>query len=525
MKLTYTLRIIGLCLCLNCISHAPAIAQTSAAYTTKYTVKAGDTFVGIARKHHVTPTALQKLNPGVQPEQIKTDQPLNVPQQTATIVKSARKTPTATQQEPKVSYTEYKVKRKDTLYSLAKKHNVTIEQIIDANPQLKENNGKLKKGMTIRIPIITEKTVAQPKPQGLKTVKVAVLLPFAGNGVENQRSVEFYRGMLIGIEKLKNSNTNVHVTAYNEPAPEASVTSMVSEIMRNAPDVIVGPLYPGHFADVTAASSFNTKVAVPFSSKVPQVHSKPNVYVINTPVEYETKLSAEMFVKTFDKLHNVIILHALKGDKRTFCDALQGKLKAAGYNVSTAAASSSVDTFKALMQGRTEGKFVFVPDDTSTESLKALLPKLATLRKAYPKAQISLLGYEKWIALTDGDMKNELHAADTYLLTPNYFYPYTTAGMEFGQTYKQWFKTGLLDSCPRMAPLGYDFSISFLGGLATYGHKFSTQEPLPGTVAATPNLQTNLRFFNVENGGGCVNRSMWMIHFKKDLSIVKNPLN
>ena len=119
----------------------------------------------------------------------------------------------------------------------------------------------------------------------------------------------------------------------------------------------------------------------------------------------------------------------------------------------------------------------------------------------------------------------QLHAADTYILTSSYYYPHTSAATAFDQSYKQWFKTSLLNSQPRMAPLGYDFSLAFLGGLATYGHDFNTQKPMPGTIAATPKLQTDLRFLQVNNKGGYISRSMWLVHFKKDLSIVKTSMN
>lgn len=534
MKPTDTFRFFVFSLCLGCMLSSHVAAQSTTSPTCKYVVKAGDTFYAIARKHHTSTATLQKLNPGIDPEHIQADNIINVPNelQGSKSVATAKPAPTRPttdthlQQDPQqTSYISYKVKRKDTLYSLALKHNVTIEQIIKANPQISENGNKLKKGMVIRIPVIKEIIKAKPQYQGLSTIKVAVFLPLVGNGVEHQRSVEFYRGMLIGIEKLKENNISVHVTAYNEPANEVDATTIINEIKNGVPDVIVGPLYPGHFAGAAAASSFNSKVVIPFSSKVPQVHALPNLFVINTPAEYENTLASDLFIKSFTKQTNVIILHSLHGNKRTFCDELQKNLNAKDYNVSTAAASSSVETLKALMQAKMQGKFIFVCDDTSEATLKNILPKLATLRQTYPTAQISLLGFEQWIPLTEGPLKNEIHAADTYILTPNYYYPYTTASIDFFQTYKQWFKADLLDCRPLMAPLGYDFSISFLGNMATYGHKYSTQSPQAGSVADSPNLQTNLRFSSVGNGGGNINRSMWLVHFKKDLSIVKNVNN
>lgn len=98
-----------------------------------------------------------------------------------------------------------------------------------------------------------------------------MILPLVGNNVENERSVEFYRGLLMGINEMKQKGMHFDVSAYNEPAPEHSVAQIMAEATALKPDVIIGPLYPSHFTDVTAVSNKQTKVVVPFSSKVPQV--------------------------------------------------------------------------------------------------------------------------------------------------------------------------------------------------------------------------------------------------------------
>ena len=72
-----------------------------------------------------------------------------------------------------------------------------------------------------------------------------------------------------------------------------------------------------------------------------------------------------------------------------------------------------------------------------------------------------------------------------------------------------------------MAPLGYDFARGFIGSMATYGYDFNTQSPKEGTVAAQPKLQSEPRFITVGGNGGYVSRSMWLVRFKKDMSIVK----
>ena len=60
-----------------------------------------------------------------------------------------------------------------------------------------------------------------------------------------------------------------------------------------------------------------------------------------------------------------------------------------------------------------------------------------------------------------------------------------------------------------------------LGGMATYGHAFNTQNPAPGTIAALPKLQSDLRFIKASTNGGYVSRSMWIVEFRPDGTIVK----
>ena len=97
----------------------------------------------------------------------------------------------------------------------------------------------------------------------------------------------------------------------------------------------------------------------------------------------------------------------------------------------------------------------------------------------------------------------------------------TAAAKTFHANYESNFKTDFLVCNPRMAPLGYDFARGFMGNLAVYGHDFNTQSAQDGTIAAEPKLQSDPRFITVGGNGGYVSRSMWLVHFKKDMSIVK----
>lgn len=525
--------------------------------TVKYTVQPGETILGIAHRHGTTLDHLLSLNPGVQPDYVQAGQvvivsyvpggaePAPTPAQRAAAARTTEKNvvvkkqpaagntaimPNAVSkvsyaevgQQPqpvKVTYKEYKAKKKETAYGIAKANNITVDELIEANPEMKQEGYKLKKGSVLRIPV--KPIVKKPTFKGLNTIRLAVILPLVGNGVEFDRSVEFYRGLLMGVEELKQAGTNVVVSVYNEPAPDVSIASQMLQVVGQNPDVIVGPLYPTHFTEVTAVSAKKVKVVVPFSSKVPQVDYRPEVYVLNTPAVYENALALDLFMTNFKKQTHVILLHGQAGNKRSFSEELQRRLSSAGYDIVSLPTSASTQQMTAALLGKKQGEYIIVPDDASEATMKQMLTKTADLQHALSGAQISLLGYESWLPYAEGSMREQIHAANTYILTPNYYYPYTTASKAFYDKYRKWFKADFVSSKPRMAPLGYDFARGFLGSMATYGYDFSTQSPQKGSVAAQPKLQSEPRFITVGGNGGYVSRSMWLVRFKRDMSIVK----
>lgn len=540
--------ILTLCLSLGFALPVQLSAQKTAEKIVKYTVQPGETILGIAHRHNTTLDHLLSLNPGIQPNYVQANQVINVPYvpggatppptpaqraaasnaQNTTSVPTTPVTPskvtyaqlnTQPQPQPKVTYKEYEAKRKDTLYGIAKQFGITVDELVEANPSLKNEDGKLKKGTKLRVPV--KEMPSQPKVKGLSTVRVAVILPLVGDKLENERSVEFYRGLLMGLGELKKSGLNVVLSAFNEPEPDKSVAQILMQAMLQNPDVVVGPLYPTHFTDVTAVSGKQTKVVVPFSSKVPQVDYRSDVFVLNTPTSYEQSLAVDLFMNNLKKQTHVVLLHSDNGTKRSFSEELQRRLAIAGYDVTSVPALASAQQIASMLMGKKRGEYVLVPDDDSEATMRQMLQKTEVMQQNLSEAKISLLGYSRWLPYTEGADRKLIHAADTYILTPNYYYPYTTAAKAFHDEYVNAFHADFVNSNPRMAPLGYDFARGFVGSMAQYGYDFSTQSPKEGTVAAQPKLQSEPRFITVGGNGGYVSRSMWLVRFKKDMSIVK----
>lgn len=183
--------------------------------------------------------------------------------------------------------TMHDVRAGETLYYIARHYGVTVESIEAANPGLSAQT--LRAGSVIRIPTTMQQPTspAQPHAQA-EAINVAVILPLSASGVEGERSIEFYRGFLLGAQKLANEGLKVNVFGYDEKLNEEKFNSTVERIRQNGTQMIVGPVYPDHFPKLSAlARQHHTRLVIPFYSKAVEVNTNPYVYLVNTPDKFE----------------------------------------------------------------------------------------------------------------------------------------------------------------------------------------------------------------------------------------------
>ncbi|WP_018344652.1 LysM peptidoglycan-binding domain-containing protein [Cytophaga aurantiaca] len=126
---------------------SPAAATASAADGKTHTVAAGETLYSIATKYGISVDALKKANPGLS-SSISVGQQLNLPGKAGSQTAApATKPATTTTPAAGTEIIEHKVASGETLYSIAKKYNVSVEDIKKANPGI----GSLKVGQVVKV--------------------------------------------------------------------------------------------------------------------------------------------------------------------------------------------------------------------------------------------------------------------------------------------------------------------------------------------------------------------------------------
>ncbi len=126
---------------------APSPPPAAAVQTTAYTVKAGDSFGKIARKVGTTPEKLAKANGLKMSAVIRPGQKLKVPG--APVVASNPPALPAAAKSPTATAKNHKVQAGETFSSISKKHKLSTEEIIKANPKV--NPSALRPGQVISL--------------------------------------------------------------------------------------------------------------------------------------------------------------------------------------------------------------------------------------------------------------------------------------------------------------------------------------------------------------------------------------
>ena len=181
----------------------------------------------------------------------------------------------------------YKVKKKDTVYGIAKKYHITPGELIKANPAISDTDYKLKKGDKLFIPypvkttdtfdagaIKNAKKAETKKPDALR---VGIMLPLHDVDGDGRRMVEYYRGFLMACDSLRAKGISTDVYAWNVPADADIRISLLDDNAKRC-DMIFGPLYTRQLkplADFCRANDI--KLIVPFSISGNEVEANPYI--------------------------------------------------------------------------------------------------------------------------------------------------------------------------------------------------------------------------------------------------------
>lgn len=423
----------------------------------------------------------------------------------------------------------YQVKKKDTIFGIAKNYGLTVDELINANPEMKVAGYELKKGDYIFIPYpantdpkaATTRAATTPQPQTVakttqsqtaKTIKVGVVLPLHDVDGDGKRMTEYYRGFLMGCDSLKQQGYSIDVHAWNVPADADIRPTLQDASIRNC-DVIFGPLYT---KQVKPLSDFckgaGIKLVIPFSIWGDEVSRNSEIFQVYQSLDELNNASIDAFISRFGNQHPVFIdCNDSTSKKGIFTFGLRNRLNARGVKYSITNLKSNEELFSKAFS-RTQPNVVVLNTGRSPE-LTVAIAKLKALVASSPGVVVSLFGYTEWLMYTRNNLDN-FYKFNTHIPSTFYYNPLSAKTQHLENGYRRWFGLETLYALPKFALMGYDHAQFFIRGLYKYGKAFNGTKP---QNVYTP-LQTPLDFKRV-GSGGMQNRAFMLVRYTNDKKI------
>ena len=406
----------------------------------------------------------------------------------------------------------YTVKKKDTVFGIANKYGLTLPELMDANPEMKKEGYMLQKGATLFIPfekttaqktVTTQRTIVAKKAN---TVNVGVMLPLHDIDGDGKRMVEYYRGILMACEQLKQQGISTNIHAWNVPIDADIRTTLVQE-GADACDLIFGPLYTKQVAPLADfCKSYGIKMVIPFSINGDNVERTKEIFQVYQAPESLNDATIKAFLNRFKNVHPIFVdCNDTTSRKGNFTFGLRKELekRKIAYNITNV--NSSLDYFaKAFVPSKQN---VVVLNTGRSPQLTQVLNKLDEFSAKYPGAVVSLFGYTEWLMYAKYNL-DRFYKYDTYIPSTFYYNANSAKVIDLERRYNTWFHQPMQVAMPRFAITGYDHAMFFIQGVNKYGKDFTGDK---SQVNYQP-VQTPLHFEKTKKGG-YRNQVLQLIHY------------
>ena len=520
-----------------------------------HTIQKGETLYRLSVENRISVKELCDANPGLSAQNFKIGQVITIPAPsdqdplTSTIENAGDDAPQEIKADAHTLLSDtarYKathvVQKRETIFRISRNYNISQAEFLEANPEYRYT--KLKQGAVVKIPFSREETErrkrllneAQNRMQSIPdstlfrmnditsgtahegVLTAALILPFAledSATTDQKKMVEFYQGMLLALDRLKNEGVSVNLKVFDSKGDDTSIEPLLESGQFDDVNIIFGPKNTTHIAEAARwSTTHQIPLVLPMNSNADDVFNNPYVFQLNTPQSYFHQEIYNHFLEQFPN-PNVIILDADEYRKNDFIDGLKTTLADRNIPFSTV----MVDTaYQELQDTLVPGKQnIMIINSPSSGPLNTMLPVLQLItRSKAPEVETHLFGYPEYQIYAQ-DHLDELYEVDTWFYSWFYTNNLLKESVDFNTLFRRSFSRQMMVSYPSFASYGYDTGYYFLKGLATYGKDFENHL----NDLQTDPVQMGFKFERVNNWGGFINRKVFFVHFSNDYKVEK----
>ena len=356
-------------------------------------------------------------------------------------------------------------------------------------------------------------------------VKVALLLPFSAKdypvfvdtlvekmpvqiSARSEQFISFYEGVLLAVDSLKNQGYKVNLKVFDTERSAEKMYTMVDEIDRFHPDLIIGPVYGSVYkALMDDLTNKNIPVIYPLSSRSEEFGVYPDFIQVNPSMKALTVAMSDWLREEAEEANLVClnltgneVSHSDLEDIRLFKEYMHriGSMNFYDWN------TSAVPLDGLRLQLLPDRENIIILPTTKEAEVSKILPVLSALTDGY---RITVVGFPEWQAFTSVD-----HETYFKLNAKIFAYSYgdntTEPAKRFALKYRKYFYT----EPNNLAYKAFDMSLYFIELAAKY------RDRTLDALEFYPRNGDFSRFYfqKMEGQAGKENQGFYIVNFGSD---------
>ena len=542
------------------VSHTSATTAAPAPQRRVHKVKKGETVFGISKKYGLTKEQIFEWNPDAV-NGIKAGQDLYISPAAESVptvptvhtvpsvpaVPTVPQVPTVSQTpapaSPAPAYTDYVVKDKETFYSIARSHNISIVELEKANPGV----GLLREGMVIKVPSpgstqptvrltqqepavpvspvepaapVSGDTVVAEEVQRPRAINIALTLPLMSNVEQRTRQadmyLDFYKGFLIAVDSMRHCGTPINVYTYDTHGTLSKLDEAIATPGFGDVAVVIGPdeeeqlTRLGNYGRMNEVYVFN-----PFVVRDESYLNNPYMMQSNIPQTMMYDKAIEGLITRYADYLPVFLNHnGSTADKEGFVTRLKNRLDQAGIESRTVSYDSqfTIDDAEALPANK---KLLLIPTSGRMAELNRVLPTAVSLKDK--GRTVMMFGYPEWTTFRGETLEN-MHKVGTTVYSRFFTPDDNEQSAKLDGRFIYWYGEPMLNVLPRQGLLGFDTGMYLIKALK------STNGNLSLPTGVYDGIQNGFHFSQPAGSQGLVNDMLYFVTYRQDGTIDKTTL-
>ena len=356
-------------------------------------------------------------------------------------------------------------------------------------------------------------------------VKVALLLPFSAKdypvfvdtlvekmpvqiSARSEQFISFYEGVLLAVDSLKNQGYKVNLKVFDTERSAEKMYTMVDEIDRFHPDLIIGPVYGSVYkALMDDLTNKNIPVIYPLSSRSEEFGVYPDFIQVNPSMKALTVAMSDWLREEAEEANLVClnltgneVSHSDLEDIRLFKEYMHriGSMNFYDWN------TSAVPLDGLRLQLLPDRENIIILPTTKEAEVSKILPVLSALTDGY---RITVVGFPEWQAFTSVDHETYFKL-NTKIFTYIYVDNTTEPAKRFALKYRKYFYT----EPNNLAYKAFDMSLYFIELAAKY------RDRTLDALEFYPRNGDFSRFYfqKMEGQAGKENQGFYIVNFGSD---------